>query len=69
MFAAEKDVTLQSIALEVSHVPQLKNPATEKFILSEDALNTISLGVSVTGPSRYRSVILYPYKRQTGEDV
>ncbi len=40
-FAADKDVTLQSIALEVSHVPQLKNPATEKFILSEDALNCI----------------------------
>ncbi|QQE79741.1 tyrosine-type recombinase/integrase [Alicyclobacillus sp. SO9] len=40
-FAADKDVTLQSIALEVSRVPQLKNPTTEKFILSEDALNTI----------------------------
>ena len=35
-FAADKDVTLQSIALEVS---QCKNPATEKYVLSGDALN------------------------------
>ncbi len=34
-------MTLQSIALEVSRVPQCKNPATEKYVLSEDALNTI----------------------------
>ncbi len=40
-FAADKDVTLQSIALEVSHVPQLKNPQTEKQVLSEIALNAI----------------------------
>ena len=40
-FAADKDVTLQSIALEVSRVPQCKNPATEKYVLSEDALNAI----------------------------
>lgn len=40
-FAADKDVTLQSIALEVSRVPQCKNPATEKYMLSEDALNVI----------------------------
>lgn len=40
-FAADKDVTLQSIALEVSRVPQCKNPATEKYMLSEDALNAI----------------------------
>jgi len=40
-FAADKDVALQSIALEVSRVPQLKNPSTEKPVLSEDALNTI----------------------------
>jgi len=40
-FAADKDVTLQSIALEVSRVPQCKNPATEKYVLSEDALNVI----------------------------
>ena len=40
-FAADKDVTFQSIALEVSRVPQLKNPATEKYVLSEDALNAI----------------------------
>ena len=38
-FAADKDVTLQSIALEVSRVPQCKNPATEKYVLSGDALN------------------------------
>ena len=40
-FATDKDVTLQSIALEVSRVPQCKNPATEKYVLSEDALNAI----------------------------
>jgi integrase/recombinase XerD len=40
-FASDKDVTLQSIALEVSRVPQYKNPATEKCVLSEDALNAI----------------------------
>ena len=40
-FAADKDVTLQSIALEVSRVPQCKNPSTEKYVLSEDALNAI----------------------------
>lgn len=40
-FAADKDVTLQSIALELSRVPQCKNPATEKYVLSEDALNAI----------------------------
>ena len=40
-FAADKDVALQSIALEISRVPQCKNPATEKYVLSEDALNAI----------------------------
>ena len=40
-FAADKDVTLQSIALEVSRVPQCKNPTTEKYVLSKDALNAI----------------------------
>ena len=40
-FASDKDVTLQSIALEVSHVSQLKNPQTEKQVLSEIALNAI----------------------------
>ena len=40
-FAADKDVTLQSIALEVSRIPQCKNPQTDKYVLSEIALNTI----------------------------
>ena len=40
-FAADKDITLQSIALEVSHVPQVRNPQTEKHVLSEIALNAI----------------------------
>jgi integrase/recombinase XerD len=40
-FAADKDVTLQSIALEVSRVPQSKNHVTEKYVLSENALNAI----------------------------
>ena len=40
-FAADKDITLQSIALEVSRVPQCKNPVTEKQVLSGDALSAI----------------------------
>lgn len=48
-FAADKDVTLQSIALEASHVPQCKNPETEKSVLSEDALNAM-----FTQPARTR---------------
>ena len=40
-FAADKDVTLQSIALEVSRIPQCKNPSTDKYVLSEAALNAI----------------------------
>jgi len=40
-FAADKDVTLQSIALEVSRIHQCKNPETEKYVLSADALNAI----------------------------
>ncbi len=47
-FAADKDVTLQSIALEVSRVPQLKNPSTEKYVLSEDALNSIFVQPATT---------------------
>lgn len=34
-------MTLQSIALEVSRVSSSKNPANEKVVLSEDALNAI----------------------------
>lgn len=40
-FAADKDVTLQSIALEGRRVPQLKNPAAEHPVLSEVALTTL----------------------------
>ena len=40
-FAADKDITLQSIALEVGRVPQCKNPMTEKHVLSGDALSAI----------------------------
>ena len=40
-FAADKDVTLQSIALEVSRVRQCKKNDTEKHVLSADALNAI----------------------------
>lgn len=40
-FASDKDVRLQSIALEVSRITQFKNPATEKYLLSENALNNI----------------------------
>ena len=47
-FVADKDVTLQSIVLEVSRVPQCKNPATEKYVLSEDALNAIFSRPAVT---------------------
>ena len=40
-FAADKDVTLQSIALEARRVPALKDPTTEKPVLSDDALSAI----------------------------
>ena len=40
-FAADKDVTLQSIALVVGRVPQCKNPETQKYVLSGDALHAI----------------------------
>ena len=40
-FAADKDIALQSIALEGRRVPQLKNPAAEYPVLSEAALTTL----------------------------
>lgn len=40
-FAADKDITLQSIALEGRRVPSLKNPAVEHPVLSEVALTTL----------------------------
>jgi site-specific recombinase XerD len=40
-FAADKDIALQSSALEGRRVPPLKNPAAEHPVLSEDALTTL----------------------------
>jgi len=40
-FAADKDVTLQSNALEVRRVPQCRVPRTEKTVIAEDAMAAI----------------------------
>ena len=40
-FAADKDVTLQSNALQVRRVPQCKVPDTEKTVIAEDAMAAI----------------------------
>ena len=40
-FAADKDVSLQSVALSVSHVPQLKAAEQVKFVLSPEALSAL----------------------------
>jgi integrase/recombinase XerD len=37
-FAADKDVTLQSMALQVKRVPQCKVPKAEKAVIPEDAM-------------------------------
>ncbi len=61
-FAADKDVTLQSIALEVSRIPQVKNPKTEKNILSEDALNAIFSQPKITRMGlRDRTIMILLY--------
>ena len=41
MFASDKDITLQSIALEVARVPQCRVPKTEKEVIREDAMAAI----------------------------
>lgn len=41
MFAADKDVSLQSIELEVRRVPQCKVPKTEKECIPDDAMVAI----------------------------
>lgn len=40
-FAADKDVALQSSALEVRRVPQCRVPKTEKTVIAEDAMAAI----------------------------
>jgi site-specific recombinase XerD len=40
-FAADKNVTLQSIALEVRRVPQCRVPKTEKTVIAEEAMAAI----------------------------
>ena len=40
-FAADKDVTLQSSALEVRKVPHWRVPSTEKIVIAEDAMAAI----------------------------
>lgn len=41
MFAADKDITLQSNELEVRRVPQCRVPKTEKTVIQEDAMAAI----------------------------
>jgi site-specific recombinase XerD len=41
MFAADKDVTLQSSELEIRRVPECKVPKTEKTVIPEDAMAAI----------------------------
>ena len=40
-FAADKNVTLQSTALEIKRVPQCRVPRTEKTVIPEDAMGAI----------------------------
>jgi len=41
MFAADKDVTLQSCELQIRRVPQCRVPKTEKTVIPEDAMAAI----------------------------
>lgn len=41
MFASDKDVTLQSIALKIKRVPQCKYSKTKKNIIPEKAISVI----------------------------
>jgi len=41
MFAADKDISLQSNELEVRRVPQCRVPKTEKTVITEDAMAAI----------------------------
>jgi hypothetical protein len=41
MFAADKDISLQSNELEVRRVPQCRVPKTEKPVIPEDAMTAI----------------------------
>ena len=40
-FAADKDITLQSIELQVKRIPQCRVPKTEKTVIEEDAMSAI----------------------------
>jgi site-specific recombinase XerD len=40
-FAADTDITLQSIELQVKRVPQCRVPKTEKTVIEEDAMSAI----------------------------
>ena len=40
-FAADKDITLQSIELQVKRIPQCRVPKTEKTVIGEDAMSAI----------------------------
>ena len=41
IFASDKDISLQSTALEVGRVPQYRVPKTEKTVIPEDAMTAI----------------------------
>lgn len=69
-FAADKDVTLQSSALEVRRVPQCRGPKTEKVVIAEDAMAAI-----LAQPARTRMglrdraimILLYDSAARLGE--
>ena len=44
-FAADKDISLQSIALSIGRVKACRNPKKEKPILDEDALSSLQKGI------------------------
>ncbi len=40
-FASDKNISLQSIALEIKRVPQCKTPQTDKIVIPEEAMKAI----------------------------
>jgi site-specific recombinase XerD len=66
VFAADKDITLQSKALEVKRVPQCKVPKTEKESIQEDAMAAILKQPSNTKMGlRDRSIMILLYDSGT----
>ncbi len=62
MFASDKDVTLQSIALEVKRVPQCKYSKTKKNIIPEKAMSVIlNLPLNSKMGIRNRTIMILLY--------